>query len=93
MNPVRTLIVGFLSIVFVGWCLWVLMATQPCERVYRMAAPVRELIHGVRLGAANWIDQADKDSMLVTQYQMDASTQRFLQRQFYNDLTCIKGKQ
>ena len=91
MKPVSSIVAGFFAMLFVMWIGWVLLATAPCERIYRMTEPLRQGGSLIRAAAHNWIDEKDRFEMLVTQIQADSATQKFLQRQFYGDLKCSKG--
>ncbi|ABO59634.1 hypothetical protein BSFA1_82110 (plasmid) [Burkholderia sp. SFA1] len=74
---------GAFVVVFVGWLLYAAFAEQPCERIYRGAAPVRIAFDAVRWGGHNFLTQDSRLRLISWSISADGVTQKFLGRLFY----------
>ena len=76
----------------VFYLLYTLSATEPCERVYRSASPVRVTMALFRMGVEHWASASQKSDFLIWSLKADIATQEFLAHQFYGEaLVCGKG--
>lgn len=76
----------------VFYLLYTLSATEPCERVYRSASPVRLVMLAFRSGVENWANPSQRSDFLIWSFKADIATQEFLAHQFYGEgLVCGKG--
>ena len=74
------------------YLLYTLSATEPCERVYRSASPVRVVMQVFRLGVENWANRSQQSDFFIWSLKADIATQEFLAHQFYGEaLVCGKG--
>ena len=74
------------------YLLYTLSATEPCERVYRSASPVRMVMQAFRLGVENWANISQQSEFFIWSLKADIATQEFLAHQFYGEaLVCGKG--
>ena len=74
------------------YLLYTLAATEPCERVYRSASPIRVVIQLFRLGVDNWASPSQRSDFLLWSLKADIAMQDFLAHQFYGaELVCRKG--
>ncbi|MDD5708637.1 MAG: hypothetical protein PHR35_22195 [Kiritimatiellae bacterium] len=80
---------GVFLVVIAAWLGYVLLNSDPCERVRRGAAPVRLVFDGLRAAAAPWLKDSPSDRirLLVWSVESDAATQKFLLFQFYDSST------
>lgn len=76
----------------VFYLLYTLVATEPCERVYRSASPVRVAMQVFRLGVEHWASKSQQSDFFIWSLKADIATQEFLAHQFYGEnLTCGKA--
>lgn len=79
-------------VTFIFYLLYTLAATEPCERVYRSASPIRVVLLLFRSGVDNWASPTQRSDFLLWSLKADIATQRFLAHQFYGpELVCGKG--
>lgn len=71
--------------------LYTLAATEPCERIYRSASPIRITMQFFRSGVENWAKDDQKSDFLIWSLKADIETQKFLAHQFYGE-SLICGK-
>ncbi|WP_432263223.1 hypothetical protein [Cupriavidus sp. TMH.W2] len=73
---------AFVAVLF-GWLLFASFANEPCERIYRGAAPVRIAFDGVRWAGQNFLSQNSRLKLISWSISADGATQQFLGRLFY----------
>ncbi|WP_425953160.1 hypothetical protein [Ralstonia pseudosolanacearum] len=82
---------GAFAVIVFGWLLYSALGSEPCERMYRSAAPVRIAFDGVRWGTRNFLSQESRLKLIYWSITADDKTQKFLSRAFYGPtLSCEK---
>jgi hypothetical protein len=82
----------FIVFAAIIWLLWAFFATDKCDRVDRLAAPVRGGMAGVRAVFHNWADEKTNEDLLLRSREFDAVAQQFLATSIYgSDLVCNWG--
>ena len=79
----------FAVIAAIIWVVWAFFATDECDRVNRLAAPVRGAMIVVRAAFKNWADDQTNADLLQRSKDFDQAAQSFLATEFYgNQLNC-----
>lgn len=90
MKIISTIFSAVMALAVFVWLGWVLLATQPCDRVNRAIMPVGLLFDAVTVASENWITNDSKGSLIISKYQAIAYAQKGVQRTLYGDLQCSK---
>lgn len=81
---------GYLFVACIGWGIWSTVPTNSCDRVGRMAAPVRGLGQGLAYGVKNWVEPKTYDDIRERVEESGQMVEQFFATEFFGDKTVCK---